>query len=94
MYVCAGVLGDVTGVGTGNTAAGIQGRTAAAGIFADVCGLCALVLDGTRQFLVVQIFANWSGDTCVLAMRLRWAELRRICGGVAHACVRLCLAVI
>ena len=30
----------------------------------------------------------------MLALSPRWAKLRQICGGIAHACVRSCLAVV
>ena len=86
-------MGDVAGVSTFNAAAGILGRAAAAGIFADACGLCAPVLDHTRE-MVFQKFTNWSGNARVLALILRWAKLRRVCGCVAHACVLSCLAVV
>ena len=89
--VAADIL-DVAGVCTGNAAVGIRGCTTNAGVFVDVCGLCAL--GRARQYLVVQIFANWSGNVCMLALSLRWAKLRWISGGIAHACVRLCLVVV
>ena len=30
----------------------------------------------------------------MLALSLHWAKLRQMCGGIAHACVRLYLAVV
>jgi len=30
----------------------------------------------------------------MLALSLRWAKLSRMCGGIAHACVRFYLAVV
>ena len=48
MDTTAGILITVAGIGTGNAAAGIRGHAATERVFADVCGLCALVLGRAR----------------------------------------------
>ena len=67
MDTAEGILNDIAGVGTGNTAAGICGRAAAVGgraaavdVFANICGPCALAL-GCMHQTAVQEFADRSG---------------------------------
>jgi len=96
MHTIVGILGDVAGVSADNAAAGIRGRAAAVNIFTNVCGPRALALGCMRQ-TAVQEFADWSGNACsgcMPALRLRWAELPRMCGSIAHACVQSRLHVV
>jgi len=78
MDTTAVIFGDVAGIGTGNVAAGIHGRTTAVDVFANVCGPCAFAL-GCMRRTAVQEFADWSRDLCMLALSLRWAKLRWMC---------------